>query len=154
MEETRAQSGLIFPVNWHLRSKYPRFDFAIAGTRGANLKNPRCPFSSASDNDQAQRYADNTWSASTTVDRVQSIGHHRTRPEALSNIKKHGNNETEIKGHNANQSMILSEHTSPQRLLSNVNERRERVEEYSTRSTKNNDVAQLSRLQADEGHRT
>ena len=43
MDETQAKSGVDLPCELAPTSKYPRFDLAIGGTKGANLKNPRCP---------------------------------------------------------------------------------------------------------------
>ena len=38
-----GEIGVDLPCELAPTSKYPRFDLAIGGTGGANLKNPRCP---------------------------------------------------------------------------------------------------------------
>ena len=43
VRETSGEIGVDLPCELAPTSKYPRFDLAIAGTREADLKNPRCP---------------------------------------------------------------------------------------------------------------
>ena len=45
-----GEIGVDLPCELAPTPKYPRFDLAIGGTGGANLKNPRCPRETAAPN--------------------------------------------------------------------------------------------------------